>query len=75
MGSFSIWHWAIVLAVILLMFGAGRVSSVMGDLGHGIKAFKKGLAEDDPSPAPDQAKLTAETDKLSEATFANTGRS
>jgi len=59
MGSFSIWHWLVVLAIIVLMFGAGRVSSVMGDLGNGIKAFKKGLAEEEPSPSPDQSKIGA----------------
>jgi sec-independent protein translocase protein TatA len=55
MGSFSIWHWLIVLLVIALLFGAGRISSVMGDVGKGIKSFKKGLNEDDgtePKPQP-----------------------
>jgi sec-independent protein translocase protein TatA len=47
MGSFSIWHWLIVLAVVALLFGAGRISGVMGDVGKGIKSFKKGLADDD----------------------------
>jgi sec-independent protein translocase protein TatA len=47
MGSFSIWHWIIVLAIVLLLFGTGRVSNLMGDLAKGVKAFKKGLQEDD----------------------------
>jgi sec-independent protein translocase protein TatA len=47
MGMNSIWHWLIVLLVIVLLFGAGRISGVMGDLGRGIKSFKKGLSEDD----------------------------
>ena len=48
MGSFSIWHWLIVLAVILVLFGGGnKVSSLMGDFAKGIKSFKKGLAEDE----------------------------
>jgi len=51
MGSFSIWHWLIVLLVIALLFGAGRISSVMGDVGKGIKSFKKGLNEDDEAGA------------------------
>jgi len=48
MGSLSVWHWLIVLAVVLLLFGGNRVSSLMGDLAHGVKAFKKGLQEDEP---------------------------
>jgi sec-independent protein translocase protein TatA len=47
MGSFSIWHWIIVLAIVLLLFGTGRVSNLMGDLAKGVKAFKKGLQEDE----------------------------
>ena len=47
MGSFSIWHWLIVLAVILLLFGgAGKIPRLMRDMGQGINAFKKGLKED-----------------------------
>jgi len=51
MGSMSIWHWLILLAVVLLLFGSGRLSAVMGDAAKGIKAFKKGMAEDDGPPA------------------------
>jgi sec-independent protein translocase protein TatA len=47
MGFSSPLHWLIVLAVIILLFGAGRISGVMGDLGKGIKSFKKGLSDDD----------------------------
>jgi sec-independent protein translocase protein TatA len=47
MGSFSIWHWMVVLMVILLLFGGGKVSGLMGDFAKGIKAFKKNMAEDD----------------------------
>jgi sec-independent protein translocase protein TatA len=47
MGSFSIWHWIIVLALVLVLFGRGKVSELMGDVAKGIKSFKKGLAEDD----------------------------
>ncbi len=46
MGSLSIWHWLIVLAVIVLLFGGGKVSTLMGDFAKGIKAFKKNMAED-----------------------------
>jgi sec-independent protein translocase protein TatA len=47
MGSFSIWHWLIVLVVVLLLFGRGKISEVMGDMAKGVKSFKKGLAEDE----------------------------
>ena len=48
MGSLSIWHWIIVLAVGLLLFGGrGKISDLMGDVAKGIKAFKKGMSDDD----------------------------
>ena len=48
MGSFSIWHWLIVLAIALLLFGgAGKIPKLMRDMGQGITAFKKGLRESD----------------------------
>jgi sec-independent protein translocase protein TatA len=53
MGSMSIWHWIIVLAVGLLLFGGrGKISELMGDFAKGIKSFKKGLAEDDKPEEP-----------------------
>ena len=48
MGAFSIWHLLIVLMVILVVFGAGRLPSVMGDMAKGVKAFKKGMADEEP---------------------------
>ncbi len=48
MGAFSIWHWLIVLVVVLVLFGGrGKLSSLMGDMAKGINAFKKGLKEED----------------------------
>lgn len=48
MGSFSIWHWLVVLLVILLLFGGGsKISGLMGDLAKGIKSFKKNMNEED----------------------------
>jgi sec-independent protein translocase protein TatA len=47
MGSFSIWHWIIVLVIVLLVFGRGKIPELMGDVAKGIKSFKKGMAEDD----------------------------
>ncbi|MFQ5784822.1 MAG: twin-arginine translocase TatA/TatE family subunit [Alphaproteobacteria bacterium] len=46
MGTFSIWHWVIVLAIVLLLFGRGKIPSLMGDMAKGIKAFKSGMKED-----------------------------
>jgi sec-independent protein translocase protein TatA len=48
MGSLSIWHWLIVIAVVALLFGGrGKISDLMGDVAKGVKSFKKGLADDD----------------------------
>ncbi|MCR4378091.1 MAG: twin-arginine translocase TatA/TatE family subunit [Rhodospirillales bacterium] len=46
MGTFGIWHWLIVLAIVLILFGKGKISGLMGDLGSGIRAFKKGMSEE-----------------------------
>ena len=46
MGSLSIWHWILVILVVVLLFGRGKVSDLMGDVAKGIKSFKKGLADD-----------------------------
>jgi sec-independent protein translocase protein TatA len=46
MGSFSIWHWLVVLLVVLLLFGSGKISGLMGDLAKGIKSFKHNIKED-----------------------------
>jgi sec-independent protein translocase protein TatA len=59
MGSFSIWHWMVVLLVVLLLFGGGKVSSLMGDFAKGIKSFKKNMAE------PDDASMEASAEKPS----------
>jgi sec-independent protein translocase protein TatA len=48
MGSLSIWHWMIVIVVVMLLFGGrGKLSSLMGDFAQGIKAFKKGMSEEE----------------------------
>ncbi len=52
MGSLSIWHWVIVALIVLVLFGKGRISEMMGDLGKGIKSFKKGMADEEANPAP-----------------------
>ena len=50
MGGFSLWHWLVVGVIILLLFGKGRFSDMMGDVAKGIKSFKKGMTEDDEAP-------------------------
>jgi sec-independent protein translocase protein TatA len=52
MGITSWGHWLLLGVVVLLLFGKGRFSGMMGDVAEGIKSFKKGMAEDDASPAP-----------------------
>ena len=55
MGSFSIWHWMVVLLVVLLLFGGNKVSGLMGDFAKGIKSFKKNMAEPDDATMEDSA--------------------
>ena len=46
MGAFSIWHWLIVLVVVLVLFGGGgKLSRLMGDFGKGLKSFKKQMRD------------------------------
>ena len=54
MGFGSIWHWLIVLVIVIVLFGRGRVSEIMGDFGKGIKSFKQGMNEEEAAnrPAP-----------------------
>jgi sec-independent protein translocase protein TatA len=60
MGSMSLMHWLVVLAIVLVLFGAGKLPRVMGDFAKGIKAFKAGMAEEDPPAASAQpAQVTA----------------
>jgi len=47
MGGLSIWHWLIMGIVLLLLFGKGRFSDMMGDVAKGLKSFKKGISEED----------------------------
>jgi len=53
MGSLSIWHWIVVVVVVLLLFGRGKISELMGDMAQGIKAFKKGMQDDEKTAGPD----------------------
>ena len=51
MGFGSLWHWIIVLLIVVILFGRNRVSEIMGDFGKGISSFKKGMSEDSDKPA------------------------
>jgi len=69
MGGLSIWHWMIVLVVVLLLFGTGKVSNLMGEFGKGIKSFKQNVTDDDkkvqdasmadPHPIPNPGSISA----------------
>jgi sec-independent protein translocase protein TatA len=59
MGGFSLWHWLIVGLVILLLFGKGRFSDMMGDVAKGLRSFKKGMTEEEEAAAT-QRQIAAE---------------
>lgn len=62
MGGFSIWHWLIVLLIVVLVFGTGKLKNLGRDLGGGIKGFKEGLREgqeDEPKKVTDDTKSNA----------------
>jgi sec-independent protein translocase protein TatA len=71
MGTFSVWHWLIVLVVVLVLFGGGgKIPKLMRDMGQGVNAFKKGLKEEDKDKA--KADAASEAKKVAEATPAET---
>jgi len=52
-GSLSIWHWAIVILLVVVLFGGrGKLSSIMGDAAKGVRAFRDGLKDDDKKDGP-----------------------
>jgi len=64
MGSLSIWHWLIVLVVVMLIFGTKKLRNIGEDLGGAVRGFKEGMkGEEEKKPAPDNARvIDAETD-------------
>ncbi|MGB0087730.1 MAG: twin-arginine translocase TatA/TatE family subunit [Rhodomicrobiaceae bacterium] len=66
MGITSFWHWIIVILVIVLLFGQGKISDLMGDVAKGIKSFKKGMAEEDEEPQTPAKTLELEAQKRAE---------
>lgn len=62
MGTFSIWHWLIVLVVVLVLFGGrGKIPSLMGDVAKGIKSFKSNMKDEGAAGAADSAKIEEDT--------------
>jgi sec-independent protein translocase protein TatA len=61
MGGVSIWHWIVVGVIVMLLFGRGKISEMMGDVAKGIKAFKKGMTEEEAAAeAPTSAPVPGE---------------
>lgn len=72
MGTFSIWHWLIVLAVVLILFGGGgKVSRLMGDFGKGLKNFKKSMKEEE-EPAEEKKEIESDATPATESSEAET---
>ena len=63
MGSFSIWHWLIVLAIVTLIFGTKKLRNVGADLGGAVKGFKEGIKEATTEPGMDAVATTQLTDR------------
>jgi sec-independent protein translocase protein TatA len=61
MGSLSIWHWLIVLVIVVMVFGTKKLKNIGGDLGAAVKGFKDGMKEG-PADAPAQVTTAAKTD-------------
>ncbi len=69
MGAFSLWHWLVVLAVVLILFARpGKISGIMGDFGKGLKNFKKGMKDGD---ASDEA--SSVSDETADAVYIEEG--
>ncbi len=64
MGSFSIWHWIIIGLIVVLLFGKGKISDLMGDVAKGIKSFKKGLSDDESQPTPPPVETAKPTEPM-----------
>ena len=76
MGSMSIWHWLVVGALALILFGGkGKISDLMGDVAKGIKSFKKGMQEEEKPAEPVPAEAPKTIDQPAPATVANTAAS
>ena len=63
MGSFSIWHWLIVLLIIVLVFGTKKLKNIGSDLGGAVKGFKDGMKDGGSTPADAAATAQVEQNK------------
>ena len=61
MGSFSIWHWLIVLLIVMLVFGTKKLRNIGADLGGAVKGFKEGMRSDEDGPDAPQQQVTGHT--------------
>jgi sec-independent protein translocase protein TatA len=61
MGGMSVWHWIIVLVIVMVLFGAGRIPRVMGDLAKGIKSFKAGMKDEGEAASTEEPAKRVET--------------
>lgn len=69
MGAFSLWHWLVVLLVVILVFGTKRLRGVGGDLGAALRSFRDNLRSEDPEEQPDnQAQPALETNQVPKST-------
>lgn len=64
MGSFSVWHWVIVLVIVMLVFGTKKISNMGSDLGKAVKGFKDGVKGADDNPEADQATAAQKSQQL-----------
>jgi sec-independent protein translocase protein TatA len=64
MGSFSIWHWLVVLVIVLLVFGTKKLRNIGSDLGGAVKGFKDGMKEAEPSADDSRQNRIADADTL-----------
>ena len=70
MGSFSIWHWVIVLLIVVMVFGTKKLKNIGGDLGGAVKGFKDGM-KDGSSPSADEAAAAATKPQVAQAQVAD----
>ncbi len=61
MGTFSIWHWLIVLVVVVLIFGTKKLGSLGGDLGKAVRGFKEGVKSDESSGVTEKAEIEGDS--------------
>jgi len=69
MGGFSIWHWLIVLLIVVMVFGTKKLRNMGGDLGGAVKGFKDGMKEGN-QPAAEEAAPTTPPAQVTAATSA-----